>query len=447
MQIGKRDSRAILNSLVGGVVPQRGLEYIAIGREKEMKQIKEELAQVKSGNMFAVKFFIGDYGTGKSFMQAYIKQEGFKMGFAVANADFTPNRRLYGNNGQALALYSELMKNLSTISAPNGNALGIILDQWIADVQNKVARELGYGQIDVGNSGFVKEVEKKIERIVASMDELTGGYDFARVLAIYFRSFLEGNVELQRSALRWIRGEYTTKTDSRLNLGVREIINDSNYYGHLKVIAKFIRQIGYAGLIINFDEAVNLYKINHHQARRRNYEIILNMYNDVLQGNVEGLYITFSGTPQFLEDEKKGIYSYRALKRRLKPGLEDEEYQDLRQPVINLRPISPNENLVLLLNLRDIHAANYNYTPSVTDEETKNFLKKFYERPGAQEFIILGDVIRQFISRLNILHDNPNIDREKLFGKIDLKEQELAEMGAKSLPLAGSLGRFKRGNY
>lgn len=446
MRIRKRDIAVILSSLAGGVVPNRGLEYIIIGREKEMKQIHQDLAVVKDGQQSLIKFFVGAYGTGKSFMQGYIRQVGFNKGFVVANADFTPDRRLYGNDGQAVALYSELMKNLSSKIAPYGNALPMILDQWIADVQNNIVESRGYDEVDLDNPEFVQDVEKEITKLISDMDELTGGYDFAKVLSIYFRSFVERNQELKRCALRWIRGEYSTKTDALRDLGIREIINDDNYYGYLKVISKFIRQIGYSGLIINFDEAINLYKITHSQARQKNYEVILTIYNDILQGNVEGLYITFSGTPQFLEDERRGVYSYQALKRRLKPGFEDEEYRDLKQPVIRLTPITANETLALLMNLRDLHSIYYDYKPMVTNEEIKNFLLKFYERPGAEKYIILGDIIRQFISRLNVLYENPDMDRVKLFGKEDLEKHQ--ERGTpKQSNVINSAKRFQRGSY
>ncbi|ACB85104.1 ATP-binding protein [Natranaerobius thermophilus] len=443
MKIRKRDSTAILKSLSAGVVPNRGLQYIIIGREKEMKQIELDLDEVSNGNSL-IKFFIGDFGTGKSFMQAYIKQVGLKENFVVAQADFSPDRRLYGNDGQALALYNELMKNLSTKSAPEGNALTNILDQWIFNIQEQVVEARGYEKIDLENKDFNRDVETKIEHIVSNMDELTGGYDFARVLNIYYRSFIEKNQDQKRAVLRWIRGEYTTKTDAKNDLGIREIINDDNYYGYLKVIAKFVNQIGYSGLVINLDEAVNLYKITHSLARNKNYEMILTIYNDIFQGDVENLYITFSGTPEFLEDERRGIYSYRALQRRLRPGFQDAEFQDLKEPVIKLKPISANETLALLMNLRDIHAAHYKYNPIVSDEEIKNYLNKYYEMPGAEKYVIIGDIIKGFISRLNILYENPNIDRAKLFGEINMETSQETSMTNQTTDLNN---RFKKESY
>ncbi|EIJ82288.1 hypothetical protein PB1_05140 [Bacillus methanolicus PB1] len=416
MKIKKRDSAAILNSLSGGVVPSRGLQYIMVGRADEAKQILTDLDNVKKGSS-VIKLFIGPFGSGKSFIQALIQQIAFNEKFVVAKADFTPERRLYGGEGKAVALYTELMKNLSISTVPEGGALPTILDKWISEIQSKVVQEKEYGSVEFDNPQFVKDVEKEIIAVVSKMDELTGGYDFSRILTLYFKGFVEDNNELQRKALRWLRGEYGTKTEARMDLGVRDIIDDHNYFNYIKVLSQFVKQIGYSGLVVNLDEAINLYKITHPQTRDKNYETILKIYNDTLQGNIEGLYITIGGTPEFLEDERRGLFSYGALKRRLQSNrFETNEYRDLSQPVIKLTPLKHDETYVLLQKIRDIHAEHFGYETTVTDEEIKNFIRQEYSRPGAEEHLTVGDVIRNFIGALNILHQNPNYNRTEIFG-------------------------------
>ncbi|MEH7251805.1 ATP-binding protein [Neobacillus niacini] len=415
MNIKKRDSTAILNSLSGGVVPSRGLQYILVGRTLEATQILKELNEVKKGSS-VVKFFIGSFGSGKSFIQALIQQIAFKENFVVTKADFTPERRLYGNDHKGVALYSELMKNLSISTVPEGGGLSTIIDKWINDVQEQVVQMIGYHSIELDNPTFVEDVELEITRIVSQMDVYTGGYDFARILTSYYRGFIQDDSELQRKALRWIRGEYRTKTEARADLGVRDIINDDNYYNYIKILSQFVRQIGYSGLVINFDEAINLYKITHPHTRDKNYEAILKIYNDTLQGNMEGLYINFGGTLEFLEDESRGLFSYGALKRRLETNrFETNEFRDLSQPVIKLKPLKHEETYVLLQKLRDIHAAHYGYQSNVTNEEMKQFIQKEYARPGALENLTVGDVVRGFLGALNILHQNSNYDRSRIF--------------------------------
>ncbi|MCE0451557.1 ATP-binding protein [Brevibacillus sp. AF8] len=419
MKIRKKDSQAILNSLAGGVVPSRGLEYIMVGRAEEAKQILLDLQNIKKGTSI-IKLFIGPFGSGKSFIQALIQQIAFKEKFVVTKADFTPERRLYGTEGKAVATYTELMKNMAIATVPDGNALPTILDKWISEVQSAVVLEKNYGSVSFENDEFVKDVEREITKIVSKMDELTGGFDFARVLTQYFNGFVHDNTELQRCALRWLRGEYTTKTEARSDLGVRDIIDDSNYYEYIKVMSQFIKQIGYSGMVVNFDEAINLYKITHPQTREKNYETVLKIFNDTLQGNVEGIYITFGGTPEFLEDERRGLFSYGALKRRLESNqFETVEYRDLSQPVIKLTPLKNEETFVLLQKIRDVHAVHFEYQKTITELEIMGFIQTLYSRPGAEDNLTAGDIVRQFIGALNVLHQNPTFDKTQIFGSMD----------------------------
>jgi hypothetical protein len=418
MNIKMRDTTAILNSLSGGVVPSRGLQYILVGRTQEATQILKDLKEVKKGTSI-VKFFIGSFGSGKSFILALIQQAAFKENFVVTKADFTPERRLYGSEQKAVALYSELMKNMSIATVPDGGALSTIFDKWIMEVQKQVVEIRGYSSVELDNPQFVADVELEITRIVSKMDVFTGGYDFARILTRYYHGFLEDDTELQRKALRWIRGEYRTKLEARADLGVRDTINDDNYYNYIKIMSQFVRQIGYSGLVVNFDEAINLYKITHPQTREKNYESILKIYNDTLQGNMEGLYITFGGTLEFLEDERRGLFSYGALKRRLETNrFETNEFRDLTQPVIKLKPLKYEETYVLLQKLRDIHAIHYGYQGTVTNDEIKRFIEQENSRPGATENLTVGEIVRGFLGGLNILHQNPLYNRDEIFGKI-----------------------------
>lgn len=417
MNIKKRDSTAILNALAGGVVPSRGLQYILVGRTQEAAQILKELEEVEKGTSI-VKFFIGSFGSGKSFLQALIQQIGFNKNFVVTKADFTPERRLYGSDQKAVALYTELMKNLSIATVPEGGALSTIFDKWITEVQNQVVQMRGYQGAEFENPHFIADVELEITRIVSKMDVYTGGYDFARILTRYYHGFIEDDTELQRKALRWIRGEYRTKTEARADLGVRDTIHDDNYYNYIKIMSQFVRQIGYSGLIVNFDEAINLYKITHPQTREKNYETILKIFNDTLQGNMEGLYITFSGTLEFLEDERRGLFSYGALKRRLDTNrFETNEFRDLTQPVIKLKALKQEETYVLLQKLRDIHAVHFGYQSTVTNAEMQGFIQHEYARPGALENLTVGDIVRGFLGALNILYQNPKYNRTEIFGE------------------------------
>lgn len=421
INIKKRDSAPILNALSGGVVPNRGLQHIMVGRTEEAQQIVKDLTNISQGSSI-VKFYIGPFGSGKSFIQAFIKQLAFKTkgkAFVVANADFTPERRLYATDGKSVATYSELMKNLAIPTQPDGNALPTLLDKWIQDIQLKVIEEKGYDTVSYDNPKFKSDVALKINQVVTQMDTQTGGFDFARILTLYFQSVIEDNQDLQRCTLRWLKGEYGTRTEAKADLGVREVIDDQNWYNFIKIWSQFVKQAGYAGLIINFDEAINLYKITHAQSREKNYETILKIFNDLTQGVLEGLYITFGGTPEFLEDERRGLFSYGALKSRLVTNkFETDQFRDLTQPVIKLKPLDLTETYHLLTKIRNIHETHYGYEPIIQDEEIKHFIQQEYSRPGAAQNLTVRDMIKSFISALNILEQNPDFDHTEIFGQV-----------------------------
>jgi len=420
MKISRRDSTAILEALSGGVVPSRGLQHIMVGRKDEGKQILEELKSVSEGESI-VKFLIGDFGSGKSFIQGLIKQVGLNHDFVVTKADLSADKRLSGVD-RARPLYTDLIKSMST-KTTEGNALNEVLDKWITNIQSKVKKSDDFNTSDLNDAGLVAAIKIAITEEVKKMDFLSGGYDFSTVLVNYFEGFINGDIETQRNAIRWISGEYTTRTEARQDLGVRSIIDDESYYDYLKVLSHFVQDVGYAGLIVNFDEAINLYKITHTVSRERNYEMILSMFNDCLQGSLGGLYITFSGTHDFLKDERRGLYSYGALRRRLEVNrYETDEFRDMSQPVIQLTPLKQEEIFVLLTIIRDIHAKHHKYDISITSDEIKGFIIQKFSMPGADQFTTVGHVIKRFLDGLNILLQNPTYDKKRIF----IQEQDEA---------------------
>ncbi|TBL76131.1 ATP-binding protein [Paenibacillus thalictri] len=416
--IRKKESNAILQSLSGGVVPRTGLEHIIVGRRQETEQVMRELAQVRDGAS-VIKFFIGDFGSGKSFMLSIVRHIAFKEKFVVADVDFTPERRLYGGEGKAIATYSEFMKNLSTATRQDGGALQTIIEQWITNVQFAVQQENNLTDISYDDPKFVAAVKLKISSVLSQLEDLVGGFDFAKILGSYFDAYIQDNRHLQTCVLRWLRGEYATRTEARNDLGVRDIIDDQNWYDYLKLFSKFVTHVGYSGLVINFDEAINLYKISHAQTREKNYEIILSMFNDITQGKAEHMYVTYAGTSEFLEDDRRGLFSYEALKRRLVTNrFETAEFRDLAQPVIRLSTLRKEELFVLLQKITSIHSTHHNYQETITEQDLKGFLLSIYSRPGAEAMITPGEVVRDFIGALNVLHQNSAMDCTTIFKKV-----------------------------
>lgn len=405
MPIPKREANAILSSLNAGLVPRVGLRHIAVGRLREIGALKQDLDQIKEGGA-TVRFVIGRFGSGKTFMLQLARSLALDNKFVVADADFSPERRLQGANGQGLALYREIMRNVSTQTRPDGNALPAIIERWISNVQASVSAQQ---KIPGGTTAFAEAVQAQIMATVSAMEELVHGFDFGSVVSAYYRGYVESNDELKSAALRWLRGEFNTKTEANEALGVRAIIDDDNYYDYLKVLARFAHDVGYAGLMVCLDEAVNLYKITHAISRSNNYEKILNIVNDTLQGRATYIGFIFGGTPEFLQDGRRGLFSYEALRSRLATSrFATEELRDFSSPVLDLPPLTPEEIYVMLQKVRDIHRDSLPNSRAVDNDAIIKYMEESLRRVGAKEFATPRDLVREFVTLLNLLTQYPD---------------------------------------
>lgn len=423
-RVPKRVAAVIINSLKGGVVPRIGLPYITVGREAEIRALLTDLSLIADGGA-SFRFLVGRYGSGKSFLLQTIRTHAMGEGFVVADADLSPERRLQGGQGQGLATYRELMRNLSTKTRPEGGALMLILDRWISNLQMQVAGELGTGAaapggVPVSNGAAApggtpndpalnQAVEARIREQVASLEEMVHGFDFARLLTLYYRAVVDGNDELKGNVARWFRGEYRTKTEARQELGVSIIIGDDDWYDYVKLFAQFLKGAGYQGMLVLIDELVNLYKIPNSVTRQYNYEKILTMYNDTLQGKAHHLGIIMGGTPQSIEDRRRGVFSYEALRSRLTQGrFAAEGMRDMLAPIIHLHPLTYEELLVLIEKLQQIHAGYFGYEARLNEEDLVQFLQIEFGRVGADTHLTPREVIRDFIELLDIAYQNPS---------------------------------------
>jgi hypothetical protein len=415
MPIPKREAVAVLNALGAGVVPRAGLRHTAVGRLREITTLKGDLDHIREGGA-TVRFVIGRFGSGKSFLLQLARANAFDNKFVVADADFSPERRLQGSGGQALALYRELMKNLSTQTRPDGNALPAIIERWISNVQADAAAK---GNLAAGSPEFAAAVQASIVAIVNDMHELVHGFDFGTVVSKYYQGYVENDDDLKSNAIRWLRGEFNTKTEAREALGVRSIIDDDNFYDYLKVIARFAHDVGYAGLLICLDEAVNLYKITHSVARNANYEKILSVVNDCLQGRAGYIGFIFSGTPEFLEDARRGLFSYEALRTRLAGSrFATDDLRDFSGPVLSLPPLTAEEIYVLLQKVRDIHRESAPNSKGLEDEAILKYMEESLRRIGAKEFATPRDLVREFVNLLNLLAQYPDKTWPEILGTL-----------------------------
>lgn len=394
--IRRPERDAILQSLAAGVVPRRGLQHVQVGRADEIRAILGDFDRIAAGGA-AIRFLIGEYGSGKTFFIHLLRSAAHEKNLVTMHADLTPDRRLHATGGQARALYSELARNVSTRTNPEGGAMAGIVERFISAALQ-----------DARNSGTT--VDSVIEGRLQSLTEMVGGYEFAEVIGAYWRGHDRGETDLKEGAIRWLRGEYATRTDARRDLAVRTIVDDASVYDHLKILARFVLLSGYAGLVIAFDELVNIYKMSNTQARTSNYEQILRILNDNLQGTVEHMGVLMAGTPEFLTDTRRGLYSYEALQTRLaENAFAASGLKDLSGPVVRLGSLTPEELYVLLTKLRHVQAAGDSSAYLIDDTGLQAFMTHCGRRVGDAYFRTPRNTVKAFVNLLAILEQNPGV--------------------------------------
>jgi hypothetical protein len=403
--IRPKDRDAVVQSLRAGVVPRSGIHLIQVGRAREVEALLRDIERVADGGS-ALKFVIGEYGSGKTFFLNLVRSIGLEKKLVTLHADLTPDRRLHASGGQARSLYAELTRNASTRSKPDGGAMASIVERFVSEALRE-ARGKNLGPEDI------------IHERLQDLSEMAGGYDFAGVIAAYWRGHDTGNDQLKSDAVRWLRGEFSTRTDARAALGVRTIIDDAAVYDHLKLLARFVRHAGFKGMLVLLDELVNLYKLANMQARNGNYEQILRILNDSLQGGSVGMGFLLGGTPEFLLDTRRGLYSYPALQSRLAentfatPGL-----VDYTGPVVRLSSLSPEDLYVLLTKLRHVFAGGDPAKYLVPDDGLTAFMEHCSKRIGEAYFRTPRTTITSFVNLLSVLEQNQGANWRDLLGNV-----------------------------
>jgi P-loop Domain of unknown function (DUF2791) len=409
--IKPRERDTVIQALVAGVVPRVGLHHIQVGRAAEVGALVKDIDRIADGGS-SCRFIIGEYGAGKTFFLSLMRLIALERRCVTIHADLAPDRRIHATGGQARGLYAEAVRNMATRTKQEGGALPSVVERFVTECV-KESSEQGLS------------VEAVIDKRLSALQELVGGHDFATVLKAYWQASEDGNEALKASALRWLRAEFSTKTEARQALGVRNIIDDADVYDSLKLLAQFVRLAGYSGLVVVFDEMVNLYKLQSAQARNQNYEQILRVVNDMLQGNSEGVGFIFGGTPEFLMDSRRGLFSYEALQSRLAENqFAGQGLIDMSGPVVRLQSLSPEELLILLANIRSVFALGDPARHLVPDEALAAFMAHCNQRIGEAYFRTPRNTIKAFVQLLSILEQNPSAQWSEIIGSVSVDEDE-----------------------
>lgn len=408
-QVKQKDRDSVIQSLRAGVVPRIGQHLIQVGRARELESLISDIDRIAAGGA-AFRIVIGEYGSGKTFFLNLVRAVGMEKRLVTTSADLNPDRRLHATSGQARSLYAELTRNLSTRTKPDGGALPGIVEKFVSATLTEAK---------AGGEAPDVLIHRKLEHL----SEMVNGYDFAAVIAAYWKGFDTGNEQLKSDAIRWLRGEFTTKTDARAALGVRAIVDDASVYDQLKLLARFVRLAGFSGILICLDEMVNLYKLTNTQARNANYEQILRILNDSLQGTADGLGIVMGGTPEFLMDTRRGVYSYTALQSRLSENtFAKQGLVDFTGPVLRLASLTPEEFYVLLQKLLHVYGYGNPAKYLLPDEALAAFMEHCHKRIGETYFRTPRTTITAFINLLAVLEQNPGTNWRQLLDRVEVEK-------------------------
>ncbi len=405
-KVKPRERDTIIQALRAGVVPKLGLRHIQVGRAKEIEELVKDIERIADGGS-SIRFVIGEYGSGKTFFMNLIRLIALEKGLVVMFADLAPDRRLHATGGQARGLYAEMARNLATRTKPDGGALASVVERFVG----QALRDANERNVPAG---------KVIHERLSHFQELTGGFEFAEVVSRYWEAHESGNEDLKIAALRWLRGEFATRTDARAALGVRTIVDDANVYDHLKLMSAFVLEAGYTGLLIGLDEMVNLFKLTSSQARNANFEQILRILNDVLQGSASRIGFLMGGTPEFLMNTRRGLYSYEALQSRLAENtFVRDGLVDMSGPIIRLTNLTPEDLFVLLANIRDVVQGDDDPLP---DAALEAFMAHCSDRIGEAYFRTPRNTVTAFVNLLAVLEQNPGVQWPDLIQELEVRE-------------------------
>lgn len=408
--IRAKERETIIQSLRSGVVPRVGLQHIQVGRSDELKSFIKDLETIADGGS-SFRLIIGDYGSGKTFFLSLVRSIALEKGLVTMTADLSPSKRLYGNEGQARRLLADLVTSLSTRTKQDGNALTNILEKFISIAQVKAEKER-------------EEISFTIKNMLNELNDFPNGHSFAYIVYKYWEAYDSENDALKNCVLKWLKGEYATKTDTMRDLGIRDLINDASFFNTLKLYSVLVKKAGYKGLLINLDEMVNLYKAAHGTSRKMNYEEILGILNNTLQGTVSNIGFIMSGTPEFLTDTRRGLYSYEALRSRLAENDFSKQLGvvDYNSTVLRLSSLSKEELYVLLKNLRNVFACGIKEDYLVPDEALVAYMNYCFNKIGDSYFRTPRNTIKGFLDLLSILEQYPSLKWDDVIEKIKIEK-------------------------
>jgi hypothetical protein len=293
-------------ALRNGTVPRRGLEQFAVGLDRFVEAIDEELgrAAIGEGVFKAVR---GEYGSGKTFFSRWIQHRAQQQGFATSEVQIseteTPLHRME-------TIYRRAMENLQTREWETGAFRGLI-DKWFYALEEEA---LAGGKVD-GNDGqaVASAVGGLLERRLAHVSATQPQY--AACLRAAYASRVAGDSTSEEGLLAWLMGQPNVGADVKRRAGIKGDIDHFGAAGFVRGLLEVLKQTGRKGLLLVLDEVETLQRVRG-DIREKGLNALRQLLDDISAGRFPGLYLAITGTPAFFEGPQ-GVKRLPPLEQRL----------------------------------------------------------------------------------------------------------------------------------
>ncbi len=400
----QHDAKHVFNQLRAGLVPERGLDALAVGVDKPRVELHRQLDLVCEGSG-SIKFLRGGYGCGKTFMARLAIADAQARGFVTSFVVVSDNDLRFHRFEE---VYRKVVTELATESCPRG-ALGDMLDRWIASVEAGLT-SLG---VDDHASDFDARVRAKLDE---ALRNLTGGKappDFVRVIQTVFDLKQRGEYSEAGALISWLSGSENVAASVKKQADIKGDIGSSDALAYLRGILEIAKAAGYKGMLIVIDEAETILRMRT-DSRHKSLNGIRQISD--ASGEYPGLLWLFTGTPEFF-DNRRGVAGLAPLHDRIR-FIEQGEFASLRQPQLRLTPFDAVRLHEVARRLRDLYPMpnRARVIAKISDGFIERLVARVTEGFRGDVGVVPRQFLRELISAMDLVDEEESYDPDAAFG-------------------------------
>jgi adenosylhomocysteinase len=359
-----------------------------------------ELDFVQLGNS-SIRFIQGEYGSGKTFLSLKLSEIAKRKGFAVSTVIISPSNLLCNLSD----IYETIIENLAVKDKIEVSGFIDILDAWSYNHFSKVKKIEPHNNNSENSDSIVASLYKNIEYELVSAQNIHPL--FAKCVLAYAKSKINRDYDKARMAISWFKGiDKISNFEYRKELGIKGKLENKDVLSFLKGLVYLIKDTGYNGLLLIFDEIETIQRLQIKKQRQESYETIRVILDEVGLNNFKNVFFIMTGTPQFFQDRKFGIPSYSALYERISEP--SKVYGDsIKQPILKLKKLNEDFLIEISKKVIKLYGEAYSWDPQnkISDSIIKDLIKVFAENFGEIN-TKPRDYLRRLIKLLDLTFEN-----------------------------------------